>query len=130
MQLGDYAAEFLESNGIAFELLPTKTFAEAVEKVIDGEADAVIGDKQIVLYHLFSNNLTELIKSVGEPLYTGQNSIGMIEGATELTGILNKDWPLLVNGAFLIRLPGNGLVPIMQIHFPGTIDIATSSLSQ
>jgi len=90
MQRGDYAAEFLQSKNIDYQLVPTTTFAEAVNKVVAGEADAVIGDEQIVLYHLFSNQLITKIKSVGEPLYAGQNSMGMREGASELQGILNK----------------------------------------
>ncbi|TKB06607.1 response regulator [Desulforhopalus sp. IMCC35007] len=90
MQLGDYAAEFLESKGIDYELVSAATFAEAVDLVVSGKADAVIGDKQIVLYHLFSGNLTAQIKSVGHPLYTGQNSMGLKNGAIVLQEILNK----------------------------------------
>ena len=59
IQRGDYAREFLESRGIRFETLATHDFAEATRAVIRGEADAVIGDEQIVLYDLFDNNLTD-----------------------------------------------------------------------
>lgn len=90
MQQGDYAAEFLKSKRIDYELVPTSNFSDAVNNVVNGKADAVIGDKQIVLYHLYSNQLTDKIKSVGEPLYTGQNSMGLSEGAAELQTILNK----------------------------------------
>lgn len=90
MQRGDYAAEFLKSKRVDYDLVPTATFAEAINKVVTGEADAVIGDKQIVLYHLFSNNLTNVIKSIGQPLYTGQNSMAIREGTVELQSILNK----------------------------------------
>lgn len=90
MQRGDYAAEFLEDKGIEYRLLPTATFPQAVDKVVSGDADAVIGDQQIVLYHLFSHNLTPQIKSVGKPLYVGQNCMGMRKGAVQLQSILNK----------------------------------------
>ncbi len=90
MQRGDYAAEYLESRRIDYELVPTATFAEATDLVIAGEADAVIGDRQIVLYHLFSNGLTDQMKSVGEPLYVGRNCMGVREGRHELVGILTK----------------------------------------
>jgi len=90
MQRGDYAAEFLKSKGIKYKLLPTATFAQAIDKVVSHEADAVIGDKPIVLYHLFSHNLTKKVKSVGEPLYVGHNCMGMRNGETELQSILNK----------------------------------------
>ncbi len=73
MQKGDYAKEFLEAHKIRFQVLDTKDFAEATDAVIAGKADAVVGDEQIVLYHVFSNKLTDKIKKVGQPLYIGQN---------------------------------------------------------
>ena len=90
MQKGDYAAEFLQAQGIRFELISTATFAEAADKVIDFDADVVIGDKQIVLYHLFSHNLNHHLKSVGEPLYIGENCMATRDGEKELAGILKK----------------------------------------
>jgi PAS domain S-box-containing protein len=90
MQRGDYAAEFLKSRGIECEFLLTSTFAEATDCVIEGDADAVIGDQQIVFYHLFSNGLADRVKSVGEPLYIGRNCMGVREGRRELVSILNK----------------------------------------
>jgi PAS domain S-box-containing protein len=90
MQRGDYAQEFLAEAGISFDLVPTATFAEAADLVIAGEADAVIGDEQIVLYHLFSNSLTDQMKTVGEPLYVGLNCMAVREGQAELLAILNE----------------------------------------
>ena len=90
MQRGDHAAEFLKSKGIVYDLVPTATFAEATDRMIAGEADAVIGDRQIVLYHLFSNDLTDRVKSVGEPLYIGRNCMAVREGQHKLASILNK----------------------------------------
>jgi len=90
MQRGDYAAEFLKSKNIEYVLVPTATFAEAADRVIAGEADAVIGDQQIVLYHLFSNGLTDRMKSVGNPLYIGRNCMGVKQGRQHIVAILNK----------------------------------------
>ena len=90
MQRGDYAAGFLKSRQIKYHPVPTDTFAEAADRVIEGEADAVIGDQQIVLYHLFSNKLSDQLKSVGKPLYIGRNCMGVRKGRRELIGILNK----------------------------------------
>lgn len=90
MQRGDYAAEFLRARGIAFELLDTVTFGEATDVVVAGTADAVIGDQQIVLYHIFSQGLTDQVQSVGEPLYLGRNCMAVAEGRRELVAILNK----------------------------------------
>ncbi len=97
MQRGDYAAEFLKSKHIEYVLVPTATFAEAADRVIAGEADAVIGDQQIVLYHLFGNRLTDRMKSVGNPLYIGQNCMGVKQGQQHLVAILNKGLALARN---------------------------------
>ncbi|MCD6292306.1 MAG: transporter substrate-binding domain-containing protein, partial [Deltaproteobacteria bacterium] len=90
MQRGDYAEEFLQSKGIEYKLLAADSFAQAVDMVATGVADAVIGDQQVVLYHLFDHNLVKQIKSVGVPLYLGQNCMGMRAGATQLQAILNR----------------------------------------
>ncbi len=90
MQKGDYAKEFLESQKIKFELLDTADFGEATNMVIAGKADALIGDEQIVLYHIFSNRLTAHIKKVGEPLYTGKDCMAARKDLAYLIGILNK----------------------------------------
>lgn len=73
IQKGDYAKEFLESQNISFHRVDTLDFAEAIDTVRAGKADAVIGDEQIVLYHLFSNRLTDHVKKVSPPLYIGKN---------------------------------------------------------
>jgi len=90
MQRGDYAREFLERRGLDFIKMPTASFGEAAAAVINGQADAVIGDEQIVLYYLYSNNLQQFLKIVGEPLYTGLNSMAVKEGHQLLQSILNK----------------------------------------
>ena len=90
MQVGDYAYNFLASAGISFEKVPAGDFAEATLAVIEGQADALIGDEQIVQYYLFSNNLTDRVKRVGEPLYVGLNSMAVKDGNEQLLSILNK----------------------------------------
>ncbi|MDD2856396.1 MAG: transporter substrate-binding domain-containing protein, partial [Desulfuromonadaceae bacterium] len=90
IQRGDYAKEFLESKGIPFELIPTDSFAEATDAVLSDRADALIGDEQIVLYHLFSNKLTKLAKKVGEPLYIGKNGMATRVADPLLLSILKK----------------------------------------
>ena len=90
MQRGDYAAEFLQSKNIPHEVVPTASFGDAVDEVISSNADALIGDRPIVLYHLFSRGIAKQMKSVGEPLYIGRNSMAVKEGRSELLRILNK----------------------------------------
>ena len=90
MQSGDYAKEYLESKKISFDVVYTKDFADATDLVIAGKADAVIGDEQIVLYHVFKNGLTKEIKKVGDPLYIGQNCMATKEPNQVLADILEK----------------------------------------
>jgi len=82
--------DFLDSKGIKYELITCNNFAEATNLVIQNEADAIIGDEQIVLYHLYSNKLTAKVKKIGYPLYIGKNCMGMREGQVILQGIINK----------------------------------------
>ena len=90
IQEGDYAEDFLRGQGINFSVLRTRNFTEATDRVIAGDADAVIGDEQIVLYYLYSHDLEDALKKVGEPLYTGENAMAVIDGNRILAGILNK----------------------------------------
>ncbi len=90
MQKGDFAREFLESKGIRCTILSTENFADATDRVIDGQADAVIGDQQIVLYHLHSHHLGDRIKKVGPPLYTGSNCMAARLDNARLIAILNR----------------------------------------
>ena len=90
IQRGDYAREFLESQNIHFVTQHTKDFPEAINRVLAGKADAVIGDEQIVFYHIFSNRLTDAIKKAGEPLYIGKNCMASNQNNALLIRILTK----------------------------------------
>ncbi|MEA1926653.1 MAG: transporter substrate-binding domain-containing protein [Candidatus Auribacterota bacterium] len=90
MQTGDYAREFLEEKGIEFRVSYTRDFARATDLMIAGKADAVIGDEQIVLYHIYKNGLAGKVKQVGDPLYIGRNCMATREGNKRLIAILNK----------------------------------------
>lgn len=89
-QRGDYAEEFLQEAGIDITLVSTINFADAVLAVLGGDADAMIGDEQIVLFKLYSSGLNVEMKRVGEPLYTGLNGMAVKEGEQQLQSILDK----------------------------------------
>ena len=90
MQRGDYAADFLKSKNIDYTLFPVDSFFEATQAVINGQADALIGDKQRALYSLYNNNQNHLLKSVDDALYTGQNCMATREDNLILQSILDK----------------------------------------
>ncbi|MFQ3786844.1 EAL domain-containing protein [Halomonas sp. A29] len=89
-QRGDYAKEYLASLDIEVELILADDFASAARAVMEGDADAMVGDEQIVLYYLYSHGLHELMKRVGAPLYVGRNAMAVVEGNHLLQSILNK----------------------------------------
>ncbi|MCL7929240.1 EAL domain-containing protein [Halomonas llamarensis] len=89
-QRGDYAEEYLADTNLDIELVSTANFASAAQAVLAGDADAMVGDEQIVLYHLYREGLNDEMKRVGEPLYTGLNAMAVIEGNQPLQSILNK----------------------------------------
>ncbi len=104
IQQGDYAKDFLDSKGIDFTMFPTQDFSEATNAVIAGNADVLIGDEQIVLYHLYRNGLIDKVKKVGEPLYTGIDCLGLKEGNRVLQSILNKGVSYARSSGVLERL--------------------------
>ncbi|TFG82681.1 MAG: transporter substrate-binding domain-containing protein [Spirochaetales bacterium] len=90
VQRGDYAIEFLKTSGIDVKFLYTDDFASALQAVAFGDADALIGDEQIVFYHIYNGRLTEAIKKTGTPLYVGSDCMAAIKGNDLLVSILDK----------------------------------------
>lgn len=90
IQNGDYAGDFLESKGIKFELVPTTSFTQAIDAVLTGAADALIGDEQIVRYVLFKKHLATRMKKMGLPLYVGKNCMAVKKNNAILHSILVK----------------------------------------
>ena len=90
MQKGDYAEEFLNQEGVDYTIIYTNDFSEATDLVLEGKADALIGDEPIVLFHLHTMGLSHRIKITGKPLYFGQNSMATQDGNHYLVSILNK----------------------------------------
>ncbi len=90
VQRGDYAIEYLAAKKIQVEWIYTNDFPSALNLVANGEADALIGDEQIVLYYMFDGNLSQRIKKVADPLYTGKDCIAVARGNLMLASILQK----------------------------------------
>jgi ABC-type amino acid transport substrate-binding protein len=89
MQKGDYAYKFLQLKGIDFKILFTEDFSKAINLLINGESDAVIGDEQVIMYYVYSHNIYEKIKKIGYKLYDGKIlSKGII--LAQKTGTLDK----------------------------------------
>ncbi len=90
VQRGDYAIEFLREAGINVEFRYTGDFSSALNAVAQGEADALIGDEQIVLYYIYDGRLTDAVKKTGLALYIGSDCMAASLGNDMLIGILDK----------------------------------------
>ncbi len=86
----DYAEEWLKQHNINGELILTADFKEAAQAVIDGKADAMIGDEQAVLYFLYSSGERELLKKITPPLYNGRDCVAVSGNNPLLASIINK----------------------------------------
>lgn len=90
VQRGDYAIEYLKQQNIPVEWVYTDDFKTAIEYVAQRKADANIGDEQIVLYHIYKNNLQNVVKKIGEPLYIGKDCLAVAKGNIIVLSILQK----------------------------------------
>jgi signal transduction histidine kinase len=90
VQRGDYAMEYLQNQGIQVSYLYTDDFPSALGMVASGDADALIGDEQIVLFYLYASDLVDSIKKVAQPLYTGSDCMAVAKGNEILLSILDK----------------------------------------
>lgn len=90
VQRGDYAIEFLRGAGINVDFRYTDDFSSALNAVAQGEADALIGDEQIVLYYIYDGRLTGAVKKTGEALYIGSDCMAARLGSDMLIAILDK----------------------------------------
>jgi len=90
MPSGDHTQEFLDAQGAAYTLILTRNAAQAVDAVMTGEADALIGGEQMVFYYLYASERVDALKKVGNPLYVGQYSMAVKGGNKALLSILGK----------------------------------------
>lgn len=116
IQRGDYAKDFLESKGIDFVWVPVDSFAQSADAVIAGQADALIGDEQVVRYHLFGNKRGAKLKKVGEPLYIGKNCMAVKKENTVLHRILAKGVQHAREGGVLTTISHKWLGQELTLH--------------
>jgi PAS domain S-box-containing protein len=90
VMVDDYAEEWLALNNIDCELIRTADFYDAVQMVISGKADALIGDEQPVLHFLYSKNERALLKRIEPPLYRGLDCVAVSLNNPHLASIIDK----------------------------------------
>ncbi len=119
VQRGDYAIEYFAEKKLPVEWIYTNDFPSALNLVANGEADALIGDEQIVLYYLFDENLTQSIKKVADPLYTGIDCMAVARGNLMLVSILQKGLTSAKESGVLARIYKKwlGITYVAEIGF-------------
>lgn len=104
MQRGDFAVEYLFSRSFQGNMVFSEDFGWATRSVADGKADALIGDEQIVDYYRYTNNISDKIKKIGEPLYIGKCAMAVAQGQDTLLEIINAGINLANETRILERL--------------------------
>ena len=90
IQKGDYAIDYLHQKGIMCKIIETPDFESAIEELIKGKADAVVGDDPVIMYYAYKLKIRDMIKRTGGLLYTANSCLAVRNGDTELLNILNK----------------------------------------
>ncbi|HDR05307.1 MAG TPA: transporter substrate-binding domain-containing protein, partial [Candidatus Marinimicrobia bacterium] len=104
VQRGDYAITYIISQRFDGNLVMAENFGKGAFSVIKGEADALIGDEQIVDYYRFTYNFQDELKKIGKPLYIGECGMAVKEGQDTLLMILNKGIALAEKKKILPKL--------------------------
>ncbi|HKL20614.1 MAG TPA: PAS domain S-box protein, partial [Tichowtungia sp.] len=86
----DFAEEFLRKKKISCRFVMTADFKEAVNALVAGDVDAIVGDEQTVYYYLFKYNLGDRIQRTGDVLYEGKCCFAARKDNPVLISILNK----------------------------------------
>jgi ABC-type amino acid transport substrate-binding protein len=71
-------------------LISSPTYREAIFRVADGDADALILDELVVAYFVKKYNLQNKVVKIGEPVDVGKMTLPVRKGNTVLLDILNK----------------------------------------
>nr|HPM74072.1 transporter substrate-binding domain-containing protein [Spirochaetales bacterium] len=88
-QRGDYAIEHLALMATEVEWVYADDFGDAIGLLASGEADAMIGDEQVMDYQLQARRLGERIRKTSAPLYVGVDCMAVAKGNVLLHAILN-----------------------------------------
>lgn len=87
-QRGDYAIEHLAMMATEVAWVYADDFGDAIGLLSSGEADALIGDEQVMDYQLQARRLDDRIRKTSAPLYVGVDCLAIAKGNALLFSIL------------------------------------------
>lgn len=90
IEAGDYANEYIKNNVPDIEIVNTVDYLESVNKLLNKEVDAIIGDEPILIYFTGDLSIEEQVNILDDPLYEMEICIGVNKSEIMLANILNK----------------------------------------
>ena len=119
---GDFAIEFVKKNSKDISIIETEDINMAIEQLLNGNVDAIIGDEPVILY--ISNQLkaNDKIRVISPSLFEKEVCLGVKKNETTLIEILNKG---------ILKLKKENLVQnIQQKWFGISVPISKDRLPQ
>jgi len=89
IEKGYFMQEMLEKHHPAISVIPARDTLAALQMVLDGQADAYVGDASTANYMVKKNGLLSLRFS-GQTQYNSQHSVATIKTHPELASIISK----------------------------------------
>ncbi|RKZ01925.1 hypothetical protein DRQ21_09725 [Candidatus Fermentibacteria bacterium] len=87
---GDNSIEFLQEQGIGCSIVEADNSTDALHLLLDGEVEALIGEEQIIEFHLSNHHSLDDAVAVGGVLYTEPVCMVVSERDSLLSSIVNK----------------------------------------
>ena len=101
---GSEAEGFLKRSILPLRIYYTADFPTALKAVVDGKADALIGDMGLVNYTLNNFKLYGRLKAIDRPVYTSKLFLATAKNDLLLLGLLNKGVLLAKNSKVMEKL--------------------------
>ncbi|MDZ4788903.1 MAG: transporter substrate-binding domain-containing protein [Blastochloris sp.] len=101
---GSEAEGFLKRSILPLRIYYTADFPTALRAVVDGKADALIGDMGLVNYTLNNLKLNGRLKANDRPVYTSKLFLATAKDDLLLLGLLNKGVLLAKNSKVMEKL--------------------------
>lgn len=90
VERGYFMQELLNNNYPGIELIPADSTLAALNLVIEGKAQAYVGDAGTASHAMRAYELQELLRFSGQSEYSSSHSFGVTKANVELASILNK----------------------------------------
>lgn len=87
---GDYGIEYLKENFQNIEFVLTDNVEDAIEKMLNGEADALLADEPVATYYIEKQKIYSQIKILDEAAYESDVVFAVKKGNKVLLSIINK----------------------------------------